>query len=434
MSAALAIGRADGAVPFPSASASGRGRLSRPVAQYAFRLAALALAMVLAGCATLTPRTILPESLVDEAELAGMPGIRIWGDASVREIEATMASAASRGDVIRIGAERPKVFNMLAISGGADDGAFGAGLLTGWKAAGTRPPFDYVTGVSAGALIAPFAFLGAKGDRPLGEMFTRYGQSDILTANVLPGLFGGSAVADSTPLARLIEKYVDRQFLRDIARERRNGRVLLIGTTNIDAQRPVLWDMGRIAMSEHPEALPLFRKILLASASVPGAFPPVRFKVRAGGATYEEMHVDGGITQQVFLAPNGLAFRDIDRKLGMHAARRLYIIRNGKITPEWAPVEERVLPIAQRSISTLIKNQGIGDLYRMHATARRDDIDYNLAAIPASFTVESNGPFDRAYMIALFRLGEKLGRNGYRWLKAPPGLESVVSRDQNLSD
>ncbi|MCC7251345.1 MAG: patatin-like phospholipase family protein [Hyphomicrobium sp.] len=390
---------------------------------------ALTLAAVVSGCATVMPRNVLPESLVDEAELIGMPGIRIWGDASARELDGAIAAATSRGEGIRPSAVRTDVVNLLAISGGAEDGAFGAGLLSGWGAAKTRPRFDYVTGVSAGALIAPFAFLGAKGDKPLQEMFTRYGQSDILTANVLPGLFGGSAVADSAPLARLIDKYVDRQFLREIARERRKGRVLLIGTTNIDAQRPVLWDMGRIAMSEHREALPLFRKVLLASASVPGAFPPVRFKVRAGGQTYEEMHVDGGITQQVFLAPSALAFRELDRIFGTTASRRLYIVRNGKISPEWEPVEEKVLPIAQRSISTLIKNQGIGDLYRMHATARRDGIDYNLAAIPADFTVKSNGPFDRSYMMALFAVGQKLGRNGYRWLKAPPGLEAVVSRD-----
>lgn len=394
-----------------------------------FRLAVLALATMVTGCATLTPRNVLPENLVDEAELVGMPGIRIWGDASARELQAALASAEARGDIHRVRAERPKAFHMLAISGGAEDGAFGAGLLSGWGEAGTRPRFDYVTGVSAGALIAPFAFLGAKGDRPLREMFTKYGRSDILEANLLPGLFGGSAVADSTPLARLIATYVDIAFLREIARERRKGRALLIGTTNMDAQRPVLWDMGLIAMSDHPEALPLFRKVLLASASVPGAFPPVRFKVRAGGRTYEEMHVDGGITQQVFLAPSALAFKDLDGRFGAYSARRLYIIRNGKITPEWEPVEERVLPIAQRSISTLIKNQGIGDLYRMHATARRDGIDYNLAAIPAEFNVKSDGPFDRVYMIPLFALGEKIGRNGYRWLKAPPGLETVVNRD-----
>jgi predicted acylesterase/phospholipase RssA len=402
-----------------------------PVAPLLQWLVTLLVVVAVSGCATLPPRNVLPESLTDEAELVGMPGVRFWGDASAREIDAILAVvAASEPRPARIRrAGDDGVDNMLAISGGAEDGAFGAGLLVGWSAAGTRPRFDYVTGISAGALIAPFAFVGAKGDPHLKEMFTRYGQSDILAANVLPGLLGGSAVGDSTPLAKLIEKYVDRRFLNEIAKERRNGRVLLIGTTNIDAQRPVLWDMGRIAMSDHPDALPLFRKILLASASVPGAFPPVRFKVRAQGRVYEEMHVDGGITQQVFLAPSALAFRNVDRLFGVNASRRLYIIRNGKVTPEWEAVEEKVLPIAQRSISTLIKHQGIGDLYRMYASAKRDGIDYNLAAIPPDFSVKSNGPFDRAYMVPLFALGQKLGRNGYRWLKAPPGLTATALQD-----
>lgn len=393
----------------------------------AFRpMVAIALAMTVSGCATIVPRNVLPERLVDEAELAGMPGVRIWGDASAEELRAVVKTAVKTRKSIKRNSG-PRVVNLLAISGGAEDGAFGSGLLVGWTAAGTRPQFDYVTGVSAGALIAPFAFLGPKADRQLKEMFTQYGQSDILQANVLPGIFGGSSVADSSPLANLIAKYVDREFLREIARERRNGRLLLIGTTNIDAQRPVLWDMGLIAMSDHPDALPLFRKILLASASIPGAFPPVRFKVRANGQVYEEMHVDGGITQQVFLAPSALAFREVDRMLGEQSSRHLYIIRNGKVSPEWMAVEEKLLPIAQRSISTLTKHQGIGDLYRMYATARRDGIDYNLAAIPSDFKETSRGPFDQHYMVPLFKRGQQLGRDGYHWQKGPPGLEDAVA-------
>lgn len=392
-----------------------RIQLVRPV-----QLLVLAsLAMLMAGCATLLPRAVLPERLVDEAELAGMPGVRIWGDASAEEIKSVVEAAISRSR------ETPEVeilpiSNMLAISGGAEDGAFGAGLLVGWTAEGTRPQFDLVTGVSAGGLIAPFAFLGPQRDAQLKEIFTRYGQSDILTTNVLSGLFGGPALADSTPLANLIAKYVDRRFLREVAGERRKGRILLIGTTNLDAQRPVLWDMGRIAMSEHPNALQLFRKILLASASIPGVFPPVRIQVRAGGHLYEEVHVDGGVTQQVFLAPYALAFSEIDHARGVRVSRQLFVIRNAKINPEWKPVDERTLSLAQRSMSTLIKYQSAGDLSRMYARARRDDIDFHLAAIPADFHVESRAPFDQSYMRALYDVGYRQGRDGYRWLNAPP--------------
>jgi predicted acylesterase/phospholipase RssA len=259
-------------------------------------------------------------------------------------------------------------------------------------------------------------------------MFTRYGRDDILTVNLLAGIFGGPALADSAPLARLIAHYVDERLLREIARERRKGRILLIGTTNLDAQRPVLWDMGRIAMSGHPRALSLFRQILLASASVPAMFPPVRIQVRADGQDYDEMHVDGGVTQQVFLAPTALAFGDIDKAVGRRVTRRLYILRNGKITPEWQAVDDKVFSTAGRSISTLIKNQSIGDLYRIHSTTTRDGIDFNLATIPADFDIKSAEPFDLRYMRTLYNVGFELGETGYHWTKAPPGLAIEVEK------
>lgn len=387
----------------------------------------LLIAAVTAGCAATLPRNALPEKLVEKAELSGMDGVRIWGDAPPSQLQAMVSAELKlRGRAAIERSNAHPVSNFLAISGGAEDGAFGAGLLTGWTAAGTRPEFDLVTGVSAGALIAPFAFLGSRKDPELKAMFTQYGRDDILSEDVLSGIFGGPALADSAPLARLIAKYVDRDFLREVAAERIKGRVLLICTTNLDAQRPVLWDMGRIAMSGHPEALSLFRKILLASASVPGAFPPVRIQVRANGKDYDEMHVDGGVTQQVFLAPTALAFKDIDHAAGQRVTRRLFILRNGKITPEWQSVDDKVIATAGRSISTLIKSQSIGDLYRIYTTTARDGIDFNLATIPRSFNVKSMEPFDRTYMRALYEVGYREGVDGYRWMKAPPGMTAEV--------
>jgi predicted acylesterase/phospholipase RssA len=399
-------------------------------AERALRTSVMLLAaMIVAGCAATLPRNALPERLVDQAEPAGLDRVRIWGDAPPAQIRAVVAAEmAQRGEAAIARSNDEPISNFLAISGGAEDGAFGAGLLSGWTAAGTRPEFDLVTGVSAGALIAPFAFLGPRYDRQLKSIFTRYGRDDILTVNLLAGIFGGPALADSAPLASLIAQYVDERLLREIARERRKGRILLIGTTNLDAQRPVLWDMGRIAMSRHPQALSLFRKILLASTSVPGLFPPVRIQVRADGQDYDEMHVDGGVTQQVFLAPTALAFKDIDRAAGRHVTRRLYILRNGKITPEWQPVDDRVFATAGRSISTLIKNQGIGDLYRIHTVTSRDGIDFNLATIPANFNLKSEEPFDLRYMRALYRVGLELGKVDYHWTKTPPGLAIEAPR------
>jgi predicted patatin/cPLA2 family phospholipase len=377
------------------------------------------------GCATLAPRNVLPQADAGQIELEGFHNIRFWGDASAQDIQAIMMADAPKTETrSSLGVERHQpLSNLLAISGGAEDGAFGAGLLVGWSDTGTRPVFDLVTGVSSGALIAPFAFLGREHDSQLREIFTKYGRKDIFTYNV-PGLLDGSALADDAPLARLIEKYVDEAFIREIARERLKGRILLIGTTNLDTQRPVLWDMGRIAMSNNREAIALFRKILLASATLPGVFPPVRIQVRVGGQNYDELHVDGGVTRQVFIAPSIFSFVSKDQKSARSATKqRLYVIRNGKIDPEWQSVNENVLSITQRSISTLIKNQGIGDLYRIYSITKRDGIDFNLASIPADFTETSSEPFDQRYMIALFDRGYDLASHNYSWMKAPPGLD-----------
>ena len=386
-------------------------------------------ALALAGCgATLGDRQYVPEQLVTAAEPRGMSAVRVWGDeplATFEEFRRVEAPVLRMKYMERKRQKLPLDSSMLALSGGADDGAFGAGLLVGWSERGDRPEFDLVTGVSAGALIAPFAFLGRDYDRQLGEMFTHYGGDQIYQANVLAGVLGGAAgLANSDPLKELIDKYVDRELLHRVAEERAKGRVLLIGTTNIDAERPVYWDAGKIAAQGSTQALELLRTVLLASASIPGVFPPVRITVTADGKTYEELHVDGGTTREVFFSPADFSFRELDKALGLKIPRKLYVIRNGKIGPEWQATSESTFAIGQRSLSTVLKNQTIGDLMRMHAKANAEGIDYNLAYIPDSFRTPRAKPFDQRYMTVLFQQGVLLGREGYKWSKAPPGLHA----------
>src|SRR5215813_4183669 len=253
------------------------------------------LAALLAGCAAQSARAPVPAALVAEASIPGLAHARFWGDEVPGNIlgfvQAHMPNAKVMASKVSQDRGRPLV-EYLAISGGAGDGAFAAGLLAGWSKKGDRPQFEVVTGVSAGALTAPFAYLGPEYDGRLQQIWTKYETEDLATPQLLAGLFGADAFADSTGLADLIAKYVDRKLLDRIAAEYRKGRMLLVGTTNLDAQRPVIWNMGEIAASQHPDAINLFRKVILASASIPGVFPPVTIDVAADGQVFEEMHVD----------------------------------------------------------------------------------------------------------------------------------------------
>jgi predicted acylesterase/phospholipase RssA len=394
------------------------GRFSR-----ALTLIVISFAAVLeGGCAAITPRNALPQAAAAQVDPEGFHDIRYWGDEASPDFASLRPGRRRAPSALR--GPSAKGLNLLAISGGAEDGAFGAGLLAGWGDAGNRPAFDLVTGVSSGALIAPFVFLGRERDGQLRELFTSYGRKDIYAYDV-QNLIEGSALVDDAPLSKLIARYVDRDFLRAIAQESAKGRVLLIGTTDLDAQRPVLWDMGRIAETDSLAALELFRKVLLASATLPGVFAPVRITVRVGGKDYDELHVDGGVTRQVFIAPS------IMRLVSDHASRRmvngghLYVVRNGRIDPRWEPVSDDVLSVTQRSLSTLIKNQGIGDLYRIYSIAKVDGIDFNLASIPTDFDVKTDAPFDLRYMRALFDRGYEMGNRGFPWMKSPPGLQTA---------
>jgi predicted patatin/cPLA2 family phospholipase len=398
-----------------------RGRKVRQFLSYALGFAGL---LWLGGCAT-EIRDPVPEPLVAVAGVPGYSHIRFWGDNASNLDPAILHSQATQ--VVRA-AKADKSINLydrkfLAISGGGSNGAFGAGLLVGWTAAGTRPQFDAVTGVSTGSLIAPFAFLGPAYDRQLREVYTETSGKDIYKTKGLFSIIGGDSAVDDTPLRHLVARYVDDDLLAHIAREHAKGRRLLVGTTNLDAERPVVWDMGAIASSREPNRRQLFCDILVASASIPAVFPPMRLTVNADGQRYDEMHVDGGTTNQVFLFPSNFTARDVNQMIGRSPKRTLYVIRNGKVSPEWSAVKPKITAIAAKSLASLIKTQGIGDLYRMYANAKRDGIDFNAIWVPGSVELKEKEPFDPVYMKSLFNLGYRMGESGIPWSKVPPNEE-----------
>jgi predicted acylesterase/phospholipase RssA len=280
-----------------------------------------------------------------------------------------------------------------------------------------------VTGISTGALIAPFAFLGPEYDDVLQKVYTGISTSDILKKRSILSLATADAATDTTPLKKLLEQYVDDEVIEAIAREHRRGRGLYIGTTDADYMRPMIWDIGAIAASGVAGANSLVRQVMLASASVPGAMPPVRIEVTADSRVYDEMHIDGGTATQVFVYPAATDWRRVLELLDVPGTPNIYVIRNSSLEPYRDVVEPKLAPIAARSISSLIRTQGIGDLYMIYMLAQRDGARYRLAHIPDEFKERPTEPFDTAYMNELFELGFDLARRGYPWAGHPPGWE-----------
>ncbi len=387
-------------------------------------LLAVTILSLFQACSAPERLEAVPKALEAEATVGGMSGIRYWqkSDLALMEkdgIESVRRELALSGE--DAAAEPLPTANFLAISGGGEDGAFGAGLLVGWSATGTRPEFKLVTGISTGALTAPFAFLGSAYDEALTEVYTTITTKDVLRKRNLTAAIFDDALTDNEPLRKTIAKYLTPEMMSAIAREHDRGRILLIGTTNIDARRPVVWNITKIAASQRPGALDLIRDVLVASTAIPAAFPPMMFDVEVNGKRYQEMHVDGGASAQVFVYPPSLRVGEISNQLHIARDRRLFVIRNGRLDPDWADTERQTMSIAGRAVSSLIQNQGFGDLYRIYATTQRDDVDFNLAYIPSFFDVPLNEPFEQKYMKALYKVGFELGREGYPWEKSPPG-------------
>ena len=392
--------------------------------RHAIPSALLLLTLLVVGCASMERAAPEPANLADQSIVLGIPNARFYVDTQAPAMVQEALRAIERERAARPASAGPEArlppANFLAISGGSDDGAFGAGLLVGWTEAGTRPEFKLVTGISTGSLIAPFAFLGPAYDPQLRAVYTGVQPADIYEKRFIVTAVFNESFADTTPLFRLISHHVNEEMLAAIAREYAKGRLLLIGTTALDVQRPVIWNIGAIAASGKPGAIELFRKILLASAAVPGLFPPVMIDVEAGGQRFQEMHVDGGAVAQMFLYPPSI-------RAGAMVARErhAFLIRNSRLDPDWASVERSLFSITGRAISTMIHYSGYNDVLRIYATTQRDGVDYNLAYIGADFNAEHKVPFDQAYMRTLFDYGYQRARAGYPWHKAPPILDTA---------
>jgi hypothetical protein len=392
--------------------------------QRALVTVAMCAGLGLAGCALPSRSPALSLSQSTQTYVLGIPNARFllpdtsglakeFVDGAQRQIE-TRRQAGLTGPLPPLTA--------VAISGGGDEGAYGAGVIVGWTAHGDRPTFDAVTGISTGALSAPFVFLGPDYDPQLKAVYTQTTAKSIYRPRNVTAAIFSDAMGDTTPLREVVATYMDDTVIRRIAEEYRKGRLLLILSTNLDAARPCVWNVGAIAASGQPNARELIIKIMLASSAIPAAFPPVMFDLEVNGQHLQEMHVDGGVIAQAFLYPPNIDVTDVARQAGTTGRKRDgYLIRNGRLLPEGKQVKRQTLDIASRAVNTMISVAGVNDMYRIFGTTSRDGVGFHLAYIDDDFKEPYVGPFDTTYMNKLFQYGYDQGsKSGGVWKDRPP--------------
>ncbi len=372
----------------------------------------MACLVLLGGCATLARRPP-PPSTINHTEPVGYTS-------AVRLVTTDLTGYTEQAPQFLEGIRRAAAgrrVNILALSGGGSSGAFGAGALVGLTEAHARPRFELVTGVSAGAIIAPFAFLGPAWDArlkatiedsrrhpPVGSLGWRFAQ--LILAPL--GLFGHDR------LSELIDRHITAAMLRAVAHATAGGRRLIIATTDLDSQETVLWDMGAIAAKGGRRALALFRKIVVASASVPGVFPPVLIPVHDGDRQYDELHVDGGVTTPIFIFPLVAGLRPQD--LAPLRGADVYIIINGKLAspPDRTPIN--TVDVVSRSISAGITAATRSTVVESQAIARQMGMELRITQIPPGYPSSADFDFGTRHMRALFAYGERCAALGMLWM------------------
>ena len=385
-------------------------------------VAALGLTVSSMGCLSPTPTYDTPTA-------AGIDPADVF-DPSANEpaTEKVLIEGLNRVSNLVKTSYKPEVLppkrSVLLLSGGGAYGAYSAGLVVGWTATGTRPQFDVVTGVSTGSLIAVFSFLGPQYDPQLQYSYTMVRSSDVFRIRRSVRSVLTESFADNTPLEEMIKLQVTPQLLSDVAAGHAQGRRLYVGTTDLDGRRQVIWDMGAIAQQGTPQSADLFVRVLLASAAIPGFFPPVRIPVNINGEVYEERHVDGGVTTALFFrAPYFEPSKADDANYRSLYGSEVYAVVAGKLFVDAAPVRNRTPAVVSTAISALIAAQTRSNLLEIFAVTAVTGMGFHLSAIPQPY--ESTGSatdFDPAEMSKLFMEGVRQIQAGTAWRDTPPGI------------
>ena len=383
----------------------------------------VSLCCTLQGCAPVFVTAPSPPAANAGTDSPG--GIRVLG-ADQRFASVSVQSVARRARTLR--GEEPT--SMLALSGGGADGAFGAGALVGLTNAGARPQFSVVTGVSAGALLAPYAFLGPEWDEQLTDAYTSGRAERLLQPRGL-GVIFASSVSRGRALEELVDHYLSDELLQAVARETASGRLLLVATTNVDSGETVIWDLGSIAMNGGPNAKALFRDVLVASASIPGMFPPVIIRVQDTGGDYSEAHVGGTGTVPFFVPPTLL---QLPRNIPNRSPTTVYVLLDGRLSQEPMPTRLPSRAILARSISADLTHMKGTTLEQSATTAQQQGASLQYSAIPAAYPNLASFDFRASTMRALFRYGHDCAYAGRLWIPSQRAVADHAERGETASE
>ncbi|EGQ9234411.1 patatin family protein [Vibrio alginolyticus] len=379
----------------------------------------VALSLLIVACSS--PHTLdvrVSQSNYKDVEIASSTPnepLRMWAN----EAPDFLYSAHNQTTPIKVEGER---LNILALSGGGVNGAYGAGVLMGLQEKGELKDYAIITGVSAGALIAPFVFIGGDAMPKMKEVMLNINDKNILgKKNFLNTLFK-DAFTDGENLYDFIADAYPEPMIEAMAQQHRNGKRLFIGSTHFDSGELVIWNIGAIANSDLADKSELIYKVLAASASIPGVFPPQFIDVEHDGETLEELHVDGGLAAQVFFNPSNFNYQQISEALGLEKAPQLDVIRNGALKTPYRPLKDKGLDLVSKSVSSLTLAQTRGDLYRMKYISEINDIEMQFTYIDQDFRYAkvTKDMFDHRYLLTIYEYGFKKATQGQLWVTELP--------------
>ena len=392
-----------------------RSKLHRCWQARALRWTCVLGVLALVGCAL--PRRDAPPTIFSAATPVDFPAdVRFLStDRASVEAKSTAALQQLRSS------SKDGMLRALVLSGGGAGGAFGAGALVGLSRRQERPQYDVVTGVSTGALIAPFAFLGPEWDAQLTEAFTNGRGEKMSVGGLLALSFGASR--RSAALTALVDHYVTPELIRAVAREAGSGRLLWVATTDLDKEETVIWDLGAIAMLGGEPARILFRDVVVASASIPGVFEPVLIHVQQGGRLYDEMHVDGNASASLFIAPAAAYFALLDQR-SLDGAR-VYVLINGQIidAPETTPFKLR--PIVARTFSVALKHMSRAQIVAVDQFAEKYRMSVQSTYLPIDYPKYSSADFRASTMRPLFEYGARCAQSARLWTTMDETMDTV---------